>query len=353
MTQISHSRVEGYLLCERKTFYGYDLGLRRKSDSASLRMGTAGHACLEALYKTLLEKGKTQIGQRRAWKLGVAAMWAKYHELVVEGYQDTDTKRWTLKEVLEHYIELEPLIMRGYRVLAVEKEFHVRWNDDGDTMLFKVDLIARTPDGRDIVIDFKFVWDFYNSKTARLQPQLPKYVGMLRFLGFNVAEGMYVMLRTRRIMGDTMKKPDMLAALPPGAVVLMPGDDPRLSKPVEKWTVPELKEALESLGIQTSTGATPEQKLDTLPVVMSTVRIERTLREQFTVAERILARQSLSPEERDLLAVRTANNMVCKSCSFRDLCSAELAGDDTRIIMEDYEVRDDRELPELDGEDDA
>ncbi len=353
MTQISHSRVEGFLLCERKTWYGYDLGLRRKKESASLRVGTAGHECLQALYDFVLAKSGTQVGQRRAWKQAVEAMWSKYHELVANGYEDTDPKRWTLKELLENYIEQEPLVLAGHRILAVEKEFHVRWNDEGDTMLFKVDAIVRAPDGRDIVVDFKFVWDYYSSKMVRLQPQLPKYVGMLRFLGYKVAGGLYVEVRTRRIQGDAMRKPELLEAVSKLPAAAITAGATLFERPTEKWTVDQLKQVAEENGIATSTGATKEQKLQTAPVEMSATRIERTLREQFGVAQRIIDRMAIvDPEERDLLSVRTANNMVCKSCSFNELCAAELAGDDTRMIMGEYEVRDDRELPELDGEDD-
>src|SRR5688572_4870382 len=116
--QISHSRVESFLLCQRKDYYGYHLGLRRKKEGIALALGNAVHSCTEALYRELLGNGKRSAKeQKKHWPQGVAAMWARYHQLIAEGWVDEDTRRWTLKEVLEHYIEYKSLVQAGWRVL--------------------------------------------------------------------------------------------------------------------------------------------------------------------------------------------------------------------------------------------
>jgi hypothetical protein len=350
VTQISHSRVESALLCLRKDYYGYHLGLRRKRESDSLAMGTAGHACLDALYSTLLEHGKSAAAQRRAWKLGVAALWSKYHELVAEGYQDPAPNRWTLEECLESYARLEALVQNGWRVLAVEKEFHVRWNDEGDTINFKVDLIAANPQGKTIVVDHKFVWDYYQPRTVRLQPQLPKYIGMLRFLGYEVESGLYNMIRTRRVSGEKMLKAQIVDALDEHYNGLEVVEERTV---FEKLTVPQLQEIADRIGLVTQQPPKDEQLYQTQPVEASDARVSRTLQEQFIKAEQLIELDRFAgPARRDLLSLRVANNMICKSCSFNELCATELAGDDTTLVMEEFVKRDPRELPPLDGEED-
>jgi hypothetical protein len=238
-------------------------------------------------------------------------------------------------------------------VLAVEKEFHVRWNDEGDTINFKVDLIAANPQGKLIAGDHKFVWDYYQPKTVRLQPQLPKYIGMLRFLGHQVEAGLYNMIRTRRTSGDKMLKPQIVEALStPGMVLSFPDANNPPKLPLEKNTVTVLEEIAELSGIVTKQPPRDEQLYQTQPVEASDARIARTLQEQFLKAEQLIALDAEPEPRRDLLSFRVANNMICKSCSFNELCATELAGDDITLVMDEFVKRDPRELPPLDGEED-
>lgn len=348
LTQISHSRVESALLCERKDYYGYRLGLKRRKESASLGLGTAGHACLQALYEEIFKLGTTASAQRKAWPAGVAAMWAKYEELVLQGWKDEDPKRWALKQVLEHYIANERIVLAGWRVLAVEKEFHVRWRDDS-SMLFKVDMIAVDPKRRRVVVDHKFVWDFYSPDMAGLQPQLPKYVGMLRFLGHDIAYGAYNMLRTRKVAGESMLKAELVDTI---AKAIGIADDEGAVKILAKHKVEDLRAQAEQRGIEHTKPVSADKLVQFLDVPMSDARVRRTLTEQFEKAGRLLESDKLTTEQYEQSALRVANNMVCKSCSFRLICKTELNEEDTRLVMQDYEHRDPRELPELLGEED-
>lgn len=352
MTQVSHSRVEGFLSCERRDFYSYTLGLKRRKDDVTLRLGTAGHACLAALYSTILAAGSTRSKQRAAWGRGVKALWAKYDELVAAGWKDEDPSRWPLKTALENYLANERIVLAGWRVLAVEKEFHVRFDDEGNTILFVVDLIAETAQKRQAVIDHKFVWDFTTDRQAELMGQLPKYVGMLRFLGYHAAEAYYSMIRTRKINGEAMLKPDLVSALynhygqedPPEAMAAWARDLPKMK-------VSELQTLCEVQGIEHTKPVPAEKLYQLLPVPLETARIKRTLQEQFLAAERIIERDKLPVEQLELRSLRTNDNMTHDRCPFRALCVAELNARDTRLIMEDFTHRDPRELPELDGED--
>lgn len=350
LIQISHSRVEGFLSCERKDYYAYHLGLKRKKEGIALGLGNSVHACTEALYARILELGKSAKAQRQAWDQGVAAMWAKYHQLVAQGWVDEDPKRWTLKEILEHYLAAESLVLKGYRILAVEKEFHVRWSDEA-SILFRVDLIVADPAGRQLVVDTKTVWDFYTDTELRLLPQLAKYAGMLRFLGYRIEGAAYNMIRSRRLNGGKMLKAEIIEAILSTQTEAGRKEMLEVLK-IEKHTVAELTEIAEKGGIAVVTPPEAHQLYRWAPVALNDDRVHRSLEEQFEAAERVLGRSKLTIEQYDKIALRSVSKMNCKGCQFRELCPAELNGEDTRLIMDTFTHRDPRELPELDGEDD-
>jgi hypothetical protein len=63
------------------------------------------------------------------------------------------------------------------------------------------------------------------------------------------------------------------------------------------------------------------------------------------VAAEIQALKELSLEEQSKRAYRTANKMVCQSCSFRDICSTELIGGNTQLMLKtEYKIRERRQI---------
>lgn len=348
MPSVSHSEVDGYLLCRRKWYYGYGLSLQRVSTSSSLATGSAGHEIMQAFYQTILDAGDNLEAQQGAWDSAVEAARAKKDEIMADFVQDE--KRATLDDVFfKFYLNDEPYVRKGWRVLAVEKKFNLQYDaDDELTYPFVVDLIVRDPEGKTVVVDHKFVWDFYTYGDAELQPQIPKYIGALRALNFKIDYGQYNMVRTRLINGTKMNKADLVAVLSTGAEA----GDPTITK----MTVPQLTELAESQGIKTSTGATMDQMHQTLILDISTSRVVRTFQEQIDVAEEIQAIKLLPLEVQERKAYRVANKMVCQSCSFRDLCTTELSGGNTKLmIATEYTVRERKTWDEIteDAEDAA
>jgi hypothetical protein len=216
-----------------------------------------------------------------------------------------------------------------------------------------VDLIVADPQGRQLVVDTKAVWDFYTDSETRLLPQLAKYAGMLRFLGHRIEGGAYNMIRTRRINGGKMLKAEIVQAVGDNVPAWKLAQNEQIfGKPFDKWTVDMLTETAESEGIAVVTPAEPEKLYRLTPVPLSDARVKRALEEQFGVAERILERKHLTTEQYDQLAVRSVSKVTCRSCPFRVICEAELNGEDTRLAMDTFTFRDPRELPDLDGEED-
>ena len=294
MPSVSHSEVDSYLLCRRKHYYGYGLSLERVATSQALATGTAGHAILEAFYKYILESGDTVEDQAIAFDQGVILAEHKYQEIVEDGYENA-ANRAELKEMLFNeewgYFANEFIVKKGWRVLAVEQEFNLVYDEDNDNKYpFVVDMIVQDTEGRYVVIDHKFVYDFYTPSQTDLQPQIPKYIGALRAMDYPVEYGAYNMLRTRKLKTP---EPDNMNYF----MILKPNTD----------------------------------------------RVLNTFMEQLGVAAEIQALKELSLEEQSKRAYRTANKMVCQSCSFRDICSTELMGGNTQLMMKtEYKIRERR-----------
>jgi len=304
MPSVSYSETSTYLLCKRKHYYGYTKSLKRINESDSLMLGSAGHKVLQSFYEVILAAGDTKAEQLAAFEAAEVAAKAKYDEIVAEGFRDADNKETLENIIFKHYIPFEPFVRRGWRILAVEMEFRLDiTGSSGEVELetpFVVDLIAIDPDGKTVVIDHKFVYDFYTYNDAALQPQIPLYIAGLRGLNHKIDYGAYNMLRNRKIKGTKAKD----------------GSYP---------------------------GPTQDQMLGFLDLKPNATRVKRTFIEQVDTALEIQAIKALSHEQQDVKAHRVANKMVCQSCSFRDLCTTELIGGNTNLMLKtEYVVRERR-----------
>ena len=370
MPSVSHSRADSYLLCRRRDYYGYTLGLQRLSAQDGMALGSAGHECLEAFYKHILAAGTTRKKQKAAFKGAVKAMHAKYLELVKNGHEDRDDKM-PLKELLRWYVELEPFVKDDYLIKGVEQEFLLEYDEETNSRFrFVIDLIVEDPEGKIAIVDHKFLYDFYGSDVAAIQGQVPKYIGALRGLGYKAHYGIYNMLRTRKIRGEKKLKGVLVADLEKAGVVHHElisvdckevdndGDEYSAQReeleevPLSKLTVDRLTALAKEHSIDLYAGPTPEQVHDILPIRPSATRIIRTFEEQVSVAAEISARELLPVEVIEKSAYRTANKMVCNGCSFRDLCEMQLAGQSVKLLLEtEFKVKEKR--PEIEVSEDV
>jgi hypothetical protein len=272
------------------------MSIQRINTSQALATGTAGHKVVESFYAHLLSVADTAEEQLKNFDIALERAVDVYQEIVDEGFEEP-SNRVTLKDSLFHeewgYFANEFMVRNGWKVLAVEAEFSLVYDTETDSRYpFVVDMIAQDPEGRYVVIDHKFVYDFYTPGQTDLQPQIPKYIGALRAMNYEISYGAYNMVRTRKL-----KTPD--ASSMQYFMILKPNTD----------------------------------------------RVLNTFMEQLGVAAEIQALKELSLEEQSKRAYRTANKMVCQSCSFKDICSTELIGGNTELMLKtEYKIRERRQI---------
>lgn len=282
-TIISHSEVDQFLTCERKHYYAFgkvipgqeDTGLESKHLSDGLYRGTLGHAALEAYYSAL-SNGHT-----------VAV--AKYDSDVVLNTELISNPEkaeliMSLMIVLNAYYayyELEDTTEWEY--VAVEEEF--RHDVAGHDIIFpfKPDLVRRHRKTQQVqVVDHKFLQRLYGPSIIGIQPQLAKYVGSLRLMGYDVKDGVYNLishsvLKTKPYVADntTMRR---------------------------------------------------------VPLKLTNQRVARSISEQNAAVLQI-AELKADPDTWEHKVLRTANSFNCQNCPFLDLCVADLNGEDTTVML--------------------
>jgi hypothetical protein len=280
--KISHSEVQDYALCKRRHYYRYIEGIDKIDDSSALFRGTVGHAALQGYYGVMAELD-SPADQKALHDEAVEVAFAEFRKL----YKKTvdDGKHMPLEEILfDWYFPNEPFVQHGWQILAVEKKFQIEIEKDL-IYPFTVDLVAYDRNGNMTMVDHKFVYDFYGKAALSLNPQLPRYVGGMRALGFPVTRAYYNEIRTR---------------------------------PMGK-------------------AHTARDRLTQDEVILSQARMDKTWDELYGMAVEIKdLKSALDIGQLNEIAFRTANEHTCKNCPFRLVCEAELNDENPELIRKSY-----------------
>lgn len=291
---ISHSEVDAFLVCERKHFYAFGKpnaqgtnGLEAKRQSDGLYRGNLGHEALHAYYNYLApisrERMLTDDDIDAASDEGNAVLTARM--LIDADRMELITGLMVVfANYVEHYREED----KEWTYVAVEMEFRQDVDDD-ITFPFRVDLIRHhRKTGRVEVVDHKFLANLYSGDEIAIQPQLPKYVGSLRNLGY------YINGATYNLIGHRVLK----------------------TRPYDAT-----------------------QSMKRVAVNPTQNRVDRVLYEQYKTIRQVEILKRMPLDEWENNIVRTANSFNCKSCPFLSICIADLNGEDTSVAIKyDYQA---------------
>lgn len=202
MYAISPSEVDAYLNCKRKHWYGYGFkiktgdqpGIRPVSHSANLQRGTDGHSILGDFYTMIKEGVSFKEATKQAMNVAAA-------ELAVRIGKGDKLLQQTMSEAMDivgRYFEYYGDESEHWEPLAIEREFRIQ-NSENTVMAFKPDGIFRDRSTGEISVwDHKLLWNHYKSHAVPIMPQLPKYAGALRALGYPINGAYYNVLSTRK-----------------------------------------------------------------------------------------------------------------------------------------------------------
>jgi hypothetical protein len=275
----SYSETSSYLDCKRRHHYSYIEQLERITESAALSDGKIGHTILEKYYTARMQGLDHEMAEKLA-----------RHAYEQSGYTfDPTGKRADLEQMIfDYYLPNEPYLSNGFEVLAVEKEFVLRWDDADEGYKFIVDLILRSPTGQIVIVDHKFTGRFTQPDMLQLLPQVPLYIGAIRAMGMPADYGEY--------------------------------NEINMTKVAKKRTVPEA--------------------MKRSSIMPTNARIVETFRQQVEVAREIETRKTLTVAEASSTAWRSIDKIKCGMCSFQSICIGELAGSNTELIRRtDYKKR--------------
>lgn len=277
---VSNSEVSSWNDCQRKHFFSFILNLEPKRRSRALNIGIIGHEILAHFYKAVMEGKTKQESYQAAMKLLTPYM------MEAESNDEIDSIA-VLQGLISRYVEIDYLA-ENTEILAVEKDFYLPVNESFWYGM-RLDLLVRVLSGRSagniFLVDHKFTYDFYSFDDLKLNPQTPKYIGVLRNAGIPVEDGYLNQFRTRF----------------PAHLIRGKEDSDLFSM---------------------------------APTNVKPARIRNAFKQQLIASERIMARRALPFELQEMEAIPVMNRMVCRNCPFKLPCEMMEESVDYKGILE-------------------
>lgn len=265
--KISNSEVGTWLSCRRKYYYRFDLLLEPKKLSHSLQRGILFHLAMEKFNIKFMETKDFKFAQ--SW--GEQIIQDQF--LNYETY-DTEVAVDCLR-IYNIYMQILEQRIDEWEILEAEQQHDLPINDSY-SMPIKLDLLVRERSTGDIaLVDYKTCYDFWSDDQIALSAQAPKYIAALRNAGIKVDKLLLEQIRYRKI-----KEP------------------------------------------------TQDQLFRRTPIKPGTAKIRNVMQDHITASNSISQYRALPDAQRNELATRVLNPMLCKSCEVRDLCKSELDGGD-------------------------
>lgn len=320
--QISHSRLKVWRRCQMQHHYRYYQGLRKRTNSTPLFVGTGVHAMLEA-YQI---RGEWQ-AEREAFKKEFNKLFKEERELLGDLPE-------TIEGIIQGYVskyQNDGLIyLPRHRGLVAEIPVRVDLNSNTRIIGF-IDKFPQDVEGRNWVMDHKTCKTIPDEETRYADLQLLMYVWLLPQLGYPKPDGV--------IWDYIRKKPPTKPEVLKSGVISMAAKIDTTQK-IYMEAVMELPEAKR----------TPE-------AMAKYVEFAKTL----VGREEKFYRRIYLPSPSDRLVMNVVNDVMasaeeirrmgpramvrnmtrdCKQCSYYSICQAEVRGLDSDYIRKtEYTVK--------------
>ena len=267
--KISNSEVGTWLSCRRKYYYRFDLLLEPKKLSHSLQRGILFHLAMESFNIAYMEDRNKNFNDA-AFK-GASLIQAQF--LNYETY-DSEIAVDCLR-IYNIYMQILEQRIDEWEILEAEQQHDLPINESY-SMPIKLDLLVRERSTGEIaLVDYKTCYDFWSDDQIALSAQASKYIGALRNDGIRVDKLFLEQIRYRKIKDPTMDQLFRRTTVKPGSA-----------------------------------------------------KIRNVMADHITASNSIIQYRALPDAQRNQLATRVLNPMVCKGCEVRDLCKSELDGGD-------------------------
>lgn len=272
---VSNTEITAKNTCDHQHGYMYIDELEPRVYSLHIRRGVAGHAVLESYYKC----------RKVNWNHAASVDYAMDTLREIIKNSDPDDFEHTkmlaqLSTLMNKYFEYYS--NDQFKILAVEEVFTAPMVMGSIEFGMYLDVLVEHTSGgfRGSVdlLDHKFVNNFKTPDELRLDAQQPKYIKVTRLNGVQVRQAIFNQIRYR-----SMKDPK------------------------------------------------PEDLFRRSPL-MSTRQAIDTVWEEATETAVDIYNEHIRPTE--AITRRRQSYTACKYCSFKDLCMAELAGEDTTIMRQ-------------------
>lgn len=274
--KISNSEAQDYALCRRRWYYGYAMNLSRIEESRALARGSAGHEILGAYYGAIARGTSEAMALDQAYDVA---------DRVITPELEDDAHA-PLLWIIDNYFDHEPYVSHKWVPVLVEDKRSLQM--DGYVYNWTADVVFRNRQGRLILVDHKFLTEFYGQTQLNLGMQMPRYVAAARAEGMQVRGAEYNMVRTKKVMKSHRQY---------------------------------------DRGHQ-------EQ------IPLGNTRVERAFLELDAIAQEIAGLRELEDlDTLDVLAVRTAQEHTCKNCAFKNICDAQLNDRNWQLIRDNQYTR--------------
>ena len=271
---ISSTEITAKNTCDKLHDYMYNQNLEPAQYSLEIRRGYTGHKVLQAYYECL----------RDNWNHEAAVNYASdtLGDIIRESDpEDTEHTQMLadLSRLLIKYFDYYRGDTKKYKILAVEKVFTTPISGEtgfGMILDLLVERITGEFRGYVDIIDHKFTNNFKTNDDLRLDGQQPRYDITLRANGYPIKDCIFNQIRFRKIK------------------------DP-----------------------------TPDQLFRRSSLLSTSKAVQNIWNETRDTADKIHGEASGSYKKR---TGRTLSYSACHRCFFRELCFAELAGQDTTAM---------------------